>query len=1169
MISDSRRSLTRNWLSAAAGIVFSFLAVYPSAAILELSAQLQLGNPTDATADVNNHDHFLIQRSVYAIDYNDHRGQPNWVSWDLTSEDLGGSGRNEAWADDPALPASFYPVPTGTYGSDSFGQVFSRGHMCPSGDRTVGVTTNKLVFFMSNMIPQASNQNSGNWAQLEDYCRNTLLTGGNELLITCGPSRFTSNSFYSGHVLIPAMTWKIVVVCPPGTGTATNRITASTQVIAVRIPNTNSVAATPWQNFRTNVVAIENETGFTFFKTLPPNVATVLRNKIDGQAPAAPTIAGFSPNVAPTNSVVTITGLNFVFTTNVTFNGVSAAFTINSTSNLTAIVPPTATAGPIAVAGLGGTAITSSNFNILNATVPDLAVSVSHSGNFFQGDTGDTYTIVVTNVSSAGSSGLVTVSNSLPAGLVATAISGTGWTTDLGTLTSTRTSALGGYASYPPITITVDVAPDAPASVTNFVIVAGGGETNLLNNTASDPTSIGVPSAPTATTVAASNIGNTSATLNGTINPNGNATSVSFEYGLTTSYGTQLTLPGTFGGGSVQAVGTNVTGLAAATTYHFRINATNGLGGVSGLDQTFITAPAALPDLSVTLSHAGSFVQGDTNASYTIIVTNVGAATSSGLVTVTNAIPSGLTVTAFNGSGWTFNVGARTCTRSDGLAANSSYPAITATVTISTNAASLVTNVVIVSGGGESNLANNTASDPTTVIAPSGSLVTLAGWDTSALPGGSANYGPSPFAPTTYAPQLSISGLIRGSGVLTSGTAAGRAWGGNNFGSSSAAAATNAGQFVGFSVAVTNGYTVSYSAISKFDYRRSAQGPTNGLLQYQVGSGPYVDIATLSYSASTSSGGSLGPINLSAISALQNVPAGTNVNFRISNWNAPNSGGTWYIFDAANSTASDFAVQGYINPTVLPNPDLAISISHTGSFTEADTNRFYTITVTNTGTGPTVGAVTVAHTLPGGLTATALSGSGWTVNLEDLTCTRSDVLPAGAAYPPITLTVNVDADTAAVVTNVASVSGGGDITPANNTASDPTTIIQLTPVQAWRYEWFGTTANAGNAADGAVLTSDGLPNLVKYALALDPTVPAELPVLTEISTGFLRLTAQRNPDATDVTFIVEVTDDPTGNTWTTSGITVDINTPSTLQVHDNAAVSSSPARYIRLRISRP
>ena len=58
---------------------------------------------------------------------------------------------------------------------------------------------------------------------------------------------------------------------------------------------------------------------------------------------------------------------------------------------------------------------------------------------------------------------------------------------------------------------------------------------------------------------------------------------------------------------------------------------------------------------------------------------------------------------------------------------------------------------------------------------------TVAGWDFSTLPGGASNYGPSPFSAITVATNATVVGLTRGSGVGTSGTGAGKAWGGKQF----------------------------------------------------------------------------------------------------------------------------------------------------------------------------------------------------------------------------------------------------------------------------------------------------------------------------------------------------------------------------------------------------
>ncbi|MBO1413091.1 DUF11 domain-containing protein [Streptomyces sp. FH025] len=124
--------------------------------------------------------------------------------------------------------------------------------------------------------------------------------------------------------------------------------------------------------------------------------------------------------------------------------------------------------------------------------------------------------------------------------------------------------------------------------------------------------------------------------------------------------------------------------------------------------------------------------------------------------------------------------------------------------------------------------------------------------------------------------------------------------------------------------------------------------------------------------------------------------------------------------------------------TVIP-VSLTIAKSHTGTFARGE-DGVYTITVGNlTTASPTNGTtVTVHDILPAGLRADRITGTGWTCVLATLTCTRSDILPAGQSYPPVTLRVEVSCDAPAQVTNTATVTGGGDTT--THTATDNTTI---------------------------------------------------------------------------------------------------------------------------------
>ena len=66
-----------------------------------------------------------------------------------------------------------------------------------------------------------------------------------------------------------------------------------------------------------------------------------------------------------------------------------------------------------------------------------------------------------------------------------------------------------------------------------------------------------------------------------------------------------------------------------------------------------------------------------------------------------------------------------------------------------------------------------------------------------------------------------------------------------------------------------------------------------------------------------------------------------------------------------------------------------------------------------------------------------MAGTGWTCALPTLSCSRSDVLASGAAYPAVTLTVQVADDAGTPLTNQAQVSGGGELETTNNSASRP------------------------------------------------------------------------------------------------------------------------------------
>ena len=114
--------------------------------------------------------------------------------------------------------------------------------------------------------------------------------------------------------------------------------------------------------------------------------------------------------------------------------------------------------------------------------LPDLTIAKSHAGSFSQGQVGAAYTLVVSNIGLGATSAPVSVTDMPPSDLVPSAIYGPGWNCVLATLTCTRSDVLNPGASYPPITLIVDIALTATSPLVNEAVVAGGGDDTPFNN---------------------------------------------------------------------------------------------------------------------------------------------------------------------------------------------------------------------------------------------------------------------------------------------------------------------------------------------------------------------------------------------------------------------------------------------------------------------------------------------------------------------------------------------------------------------------------------------------------------------------------------------------------------------------------------------------------------
>jgi endonuclease G len=238
-------------------------------------------NPSGANN--RNPDNFLIERPQYTLAYNRSRGMANWASWQLNSAWLG-TGNRPAFTADDNLPSDWARITP----EDYTGSGFDRGHLVPAADRNRSPEDSAAVFVMSNIFPQAPDNNRGPWEKVESYCRD-LAKAGDELYIIAGTtgtggrgSRGERQRIGRGKITVPAQTWKVIVVNDQPNPEQTI-LTANTRIIAVIMPNQQGIKEQNWREFRVSVREVEQLTGYNFLATLPTTLQDQLETRVDDQ----------------------------------------------------------------------------------------------------------------------------------------------------------------------------------------------------------------------------------------------------------------------------------------------------------------------------------------------------------------------------------------------------------------------------------------------------------------------------------------------------------------------------------------------------------------------------------------------------------------------------------------------------------------------------------------------------------------------------------------------------------------------------------------------------------------------------------------------------------------------------------------------------------------------
>lgn len=274
---------TGTWTLPTAVAVASTTALYAN--------NTEFGEPMDSDPT----DDWIIERPQYTTSWNPNRGTPNWVAYEIDPTHFGAEDRCDCFTMDAELPSSLTRLTTADYtDAGAFhGYGIDRGHLARSFDRTSASLDNATTYYLSNIIPQASDQNQGPWAQMENYLGDLARFQDREVYVLAGATGDKGTLKNEGKIVIPTQTWKVALIMPHDRGLADVHDYRDVEVIAVIMPNEPGIRNVDWNTYRTTVDSVEALTGYDLLALLEDDVERAVES---GTQPpiAAITAPGFS-----------------------------------------------------------------------------------------------------------------------------------------------------------------------------------------------------------------------------------------------------------------------------------------------------------------------------------------------------------------------------------------------------------------------------------------------------------------------------------------------------------------------------------------------------------------------------------------------------------------------------------------------------------------------------------------------------------------------------------------------------------------------------------------------------------------------------------------------------------------------------------------------------------
>lgn len=619
--------------------------------------------------------------------------------------------------------------------------------------------------------------------------------------------------------------------------------------------------------------------------------------------------------------------------------------------------------------------------------------------------------------------GTVTVTDTLPAGIMPVSGTGSGWNCGIsGSTVTCTTSALNSGVTAADIIIEANAASSTTGTKANTATASTANDPNTSNNsasvslTAAPKADLSISKGHTALPVAGS-----PHTYNFTVRNNGPSDVASFT--VTDTLDSNLTYSSVSGGATCSTAGQVVTCTSTApladgqtATFALTVNVSPSYTGTTITNTGTVAVPAGTTDpvsgnnsstdtsnvsvdtqLGIVKSHAGNFTAG-VNNTFTLTVDSQGPSTAPvGAVTVTDTLDDDFTYVSAAGTGWgcTELDGTVSCTNTAAINAGDTS-VITLTVLVDSVAKGSAPNTAEVSSTTpDSDLSDNTSTDTPTIISDADLGIVKAHVGSAFTAGQQEQYTftVTNVGPSADAPSYTITDTLPAGVTFVSAT-----------GDASCSAS-------GQDITCTGGGIAANAA---------AQVTT-------------VTVAI--------GGGVTGTINNTATIAA--APGTTDPNM-------------------ANNTSTD-------NAPVEPNADLSIAKTHAGNLT-AGADVTYTLTVTNDGPSD-VPSYTITDTLDGNLTYKSSNNLTCTPSGQDITCTGGAITSGNQAVGTITATVNSAAAPGSTIANTANVTPPTDVNDPN-AGNNSSTISNTVDASADLAISKGHTGNFTAGADTNNFTID-------------------------------------------------------------------------------------------------